>query len=199
MRYRGKKSQFSFGTRGAHLSLPFDFFLVLRSLWIHRQYSILTTLFKLKWSVHPCPLTQEDLFRTSFWALNNNSLSARFTSNSIEVICRIGDYNLGYYFYTCPIYRSIHQSLYTLFEMSDKSYTKAEVAKHNKDKDMLIIVDDSVYNVSEFVNEHPGGSKILKRVAGKDATKQFWKYHNESVLKKYSPQLKVSCHPNQYQ
>jgi cytochrome b involved in lipid metabolism len=45
--------------------------------------------------------------------------------------------------------------------------------------------------MTEFVNEHPGGSKILKRVAGKDATKQFWKYHNESVLKKYSAKLKI--------
>lgn len=26
---------------------------------------------------------------------------------------------------------------------------------------------------------------------GKDASKQFWKYHNESVLKKYSPKLKI--------
>jgi len=44
---------------------------------------------------------------------------------------------------------------------------------------------------TDFVDEHPGGAKILKRVAGKDATKQFWKYHNEGVLKKYSPQLMI--------
>jgi hypothetical protein len=31
----------------------------------------------------------------------------------------------------------------------------------------------------------------LKRVAGKDATKQFWKYHNEGVLKKYGGKLRV--------
>lgn len=42
-----------------------------------------------------------------------------------------------------------------------------------------------------FVDEHPGGAKILKRVGGKDATKQFWKYHNEGVLKKYSERLKI--------
>jgi hypothetical protein len=28
-------------------------------------------------------------------------------------------------------------------------------------------------------------------VAGKDASKQFWKYHNEGILKKYQKQLQV--------
>ena len=32
---------------------------------------------------------------------------------------------------------------------------------------------------------------VLQRVAGKDASKQFWKYHNESILKKYKKQLQV--------
>jgi hypothetical protein len=32
---------------------------------------------------------------------------------------------------------------------------------------------------------------VLQRVAGKDASKQFWKYHNDSILKKYQKQLRV--------
>ena len=57
-----------------------------------------------------------------------------------------------------------------------KSFTPADVAAHNNaDKGMYIIIDSSVYDVTNFVDEHPGGAKILKRVAGKDASKQFWK------------------------
>jgi len=72
-----------------------------------------------------------------------------------------------------------------------KSFTAAEVSQHKSADSMYIIVDSAVYDVTNFVDEHPGGAKILKRVAGKDASKQFWKYHNEGVLKKYSPKLKI--------
>ena len=34
-------------------------------------------------------------------------------------------------------------------------------------------------------------SAVLTRVAGKDASKQFWKYHNEGILKKFKPQLQI--------
>ncbi|KAK3670631.1 hypothetical protein LTR78_009466 [Recurvomyces mirabilis] len=56
---------------------------------------------------------------------------------------------------------------------------------------LYIIIDNDVYEMGGFVDEHPGGAKILKRVGGKDASKQFWKYHNESVLKKYQARLKI--------
>ncbi|KAF2631590.1 cytochrome b5 [Macroventuria anomochaeta] len=75
--------------------------------------------------------------------------------------------------------------------MSEQLTTK-QVAEHNTvEKGLYIIVDKDVYKLDSFVDEHPGGAKILKRVGGKDASKQFWKYHNESVLKKYGPKLKV--------
>lgn len=45
--------------------------------------------------------------------------------------------------------------------------------------------------LADFLDEHPGGPKILKRMAGKDSSKQFWKYHNAKVLQKYGPKLKI--------
>ncbi|KAI4720062.1 hypothetical protein E4T48_03657 [Aureobasidium sp. EXF-10727] len=64
-----------------------------------------------------------------------------------------------------------------------KSITAKEVKDHaTPETGLYIIIDGSVYSMAEFADEHPGGSKILKR---------FWKYHNEGVLKKYQERLKV--------
>jgi len=72
-----------------------------------------------------------------------------------------------------------------------KTFTTADVASHNSASDLYIIVDQDVYDLTQFQDEHPGGKKILTRVAGKDASKQFWKYHNDSILKKYQKKLLV--------
>ncbi|KAI2478717.1 Acyl-CoA dehydrogenase [Pyrenophora tritici-repentis] len=66
-----------------------------------------------------------------------------------------------------------------------KRFSTADVASHKTASDLWIIVDEDVYDLTNFQEEHPGGKKILQRVAGKDASKQFWKYHNDSILKKY--------------
>ncbi|KIW30315.1 uncharacterized protein PV07_06065 [Cladophialophora immunda] len=72
-----------------------------------------------------------------------------------------------------------------------KRFSTADVASHNKADNLYIIVDEDVYDLTKFQDEHPGGKKILQRVAGKDASKQFWKYHNEGILKKYKGKLQV--------
>ena len=65
-----------------------------------------------------------------------------------------------------------------------QQFTAKEVGEHNTvDKGLYVIVDSNVYELGGFVDEHPGGAKILKRVGGKDATKQFWKVHDHNSRK----------------
>ncbi|KAK9776055.1 putative Cytochrome b5 heme-binding domain-containing protein [Seiridium cardinale] len=72
-----------------------------------------------------------------------------------------------------------------------QTFKASDVASHNKPDSLYIIVDEDVYDLTKFQDDHPGGKKILQRVAGKDASKQFWKYHNEGILKKYKSSLQV--------
>ncbi|KAH9175171.1 acyl-CoA dehydrogenase [Lactarius sanguifluus] len=69
-----------------------------------------------------------------------------------------------------------------------KEFTVEEVAKHNKEGDLWIVVDSRVYDVSRFANLHPGGAAVLlvDTIAGKDATKAFFGLHRQEVL--YRPQ-----------
>ncbi|KAI9016898.1 acyl-CoA dehydrogenase/oxidase [Hyaloraphidium curvatum] len=54
-----------------------------------------------------------------------------------------------------------------------------------------IIIDQKVYDVSKFADDHPGGKKILLRHAGKDATAIFRQYHKDTVLSQFGPKLEV--------
>ncbi|CAO2163504.1 unnamed protein product [Urochloa humidicola] len=56
---------------------------------------------------------------------------------------------------------------------TSKSYTKAEVSKHNTRKDCWIIIKEKVYDVTPYVEEHPGGDAILNN-AGDDSTEGFF-------------------------
>ncbi|ORY60797.1 acyl-CoA dehydrogenase [Pseudomassariella vexata] len=72
-----------------------------------------------------------------------------------------------------------------------QTFKMSDVQSHNKPDSLYIVVDGDVYDLTKFQDDHPGGKKILQKVAGKDASKQFWKYHNEGILKKYQKNLMV--------
>ncbi|KAE8665569.1 Cytochrome B5-like protein [Hibiscus syriacus] len=56
---------------------------------------------------------------------------------------------------------------------ASKSYSKSEVMLHNKRTDCWIIIKDKVYDVTSYVEEHPGGDAILAH-AGDDSTEGFF-------------------------
>lgn len=68
--------------------------------------------------------------------------------------------------------------------------TGKEVAEHNSSKSCWVIVHGKAYDVTEFLPEHPGGTKIILKYAGKDATEEFEPIHPPDTLDKYLDQSK---------
>eukprot|EP00262_Sarcandra_glabra_P002324 TRINITY_DN125_c0_g1_i1.p1 TRINITY_DN125_c0_g1~~TRINITY_DN125_c0_g1_i1.p1 ORF type:complete len:139 (+),score=23.51 TRINITY_DN125_c0_g1_i1:142-558(+) len=58
-------------------------------------------------------------------------------------------------------------------ESDPKVHSFEEVAKHNMTKDCWLIISGKVYDVTPFMDEHPGGDEVLLAATGKDGTTDF--------------------------
>ncbi|KAL3367744.1 hypothetical protein AABB24_008881 [Solanum stoloniferum] len=54
-----------------------------------------------------------------------------------------------------------------------KLVTMEEAAEHNTKDDCWVVIDGKVYDVSSYLDEHPGGDDVLLGVTGQDATDEF--------------------------
>jgi len=63
--------------------------------------------------------------------------------------------------------------------------TAEEVAKHDKENDCWVVIDEEVLDVTKFLDDHPGGKKAIMIYAGKDATEEFDMLHDRKVIEKY--------------
>ena len=68
-------------------------------------------------------------------------------------------------------------------------YTLKEVSQHNTLNDCWIIYNKNVYNITEYLNKHPGGSSLILDFSGEDITTEFeFNQHSDNaynILDKY--------------
>ncbi|KAL1773784.1 cytochrome b5 [Sigmodon hispidus] len=58
-------------------------------------------------------------------------------------------------------------------EKDVKYYTLEEIQKHKDSKSTWVILHHKVYDLTKFLEEHPGGEEVLREQAGGDATENF--------------------------
>ena len=72
-----------------------------------------------------------------------------------------------------------------------KEYTMEEIhTACNKLNQLYIIIHEYVYDISEFIHIHPGGSSILYSMIGKDCSDAYENYHSAYISRIY---LKQYC------
>ncbi|KAH9894602.1 flavocytochrome c [Xylariomycetidae sp. FL2044] len=74
------------------------------------------------------------------------------------------------------------------FEIPDREISMDEVAKHNKKEDLWVVVKGVVMDLTNWLDEHPGGPQAIMNFMGRDATEEFEMLHDDEVIPKYAPQ-----------
>ena len=93
------------------------------------------------------------------------------------------------------------------FKVPEKEFSLEEVAKHNKKDDLWIAVKGCVLDVTNWLDEHPGGPQALFSHMGKDASEgeaTFWirrasansltefeMLHDDEVIPKYAADIVI--------
>jgi nitrate reductase (NAD(P)H) len=74
---------------------------------------------------------------------------------------------------------------------SFKVYNVDEVSKHNSKEDCFVIVHNKVYDVTQYMKEHPGGETLIFASAGKDVTDSFEAMVHSTKARKLLRNLQV--------
>jgi cytochrome b involved in lipid metabolism len=68
--------------------------------------------------------------------------------------------------------------------------TLSEVAKRNTQSECWVVIDGGVYDLTDWIRQHPGGSGSIRSLCGTDGTAQFTSQHGgearpSSTLERY--------------
>lgn len=90
--------------------------------------------------------------------------------------------------------------------MMARKISAQEISKHDIPGDLWLVIDETVYDMTEYANSHPGGAGsmfsslhpkvptnhiVIHRYAGKDASSAYNEMHAPSLIKNTLPSTKV--------
>jgi cytochrome b involved in lipid metabolism len=69
----------------------------------------------------------------------------------------------------------------------------SEVSKRKAESlELWIVVNNIVYDCSQFVLEHPGGTDVIESFRGEDCSWQFWRFHGQNHMEEFGRPLRVA-------
>ncbi|KAI9091147.1 FMN-dependent dehydrogenase-domain-containing protein [Phlyctochytrium arcticum] len=71
--------------------------------------------------------------------------------------------------------------------MTGRIISFQDVAKHNSRDDCWCVIHGKVYNLTPFLDSHPGGAGVIVKQAGKDATEAFDPIHPKDIIDRFLP------------
>ncbi len=72
---------------------------------------------------------------------------------------------------------------------------KADLAKHNTREDVWLSIADKVYNITKYLEDHPGGEEVLLDKGGLDATEDFEDVGHSNEARKMLTKYEVGWLP----
>lgn len=78
----------------------------------------------------------------------------------------------------------------TTQETKNNFYTIEEVSKHNSKESCWTVIRGEVYDLTQWIDKHPGGADKILSICGKDGTQAFVRKHGgkekpEKILKEF--------------
>jgi len=71
-----------------------------------------------------------------------------------------------------------------------REITLTECKEHSSEESCWLVMHGKVYDVTEFLDDHPGGDEIILQAAGRDATDDFEDVgHSEAARRQLEPML----------
>jgi len=86
-----------------------------------------------------------------------------------------------------PLLELVEETMEKLRPRNVARVPLAEVQKHTSNNDLWLLIDGKVYDVTAFLDIHPGGGQLIVDASGRDATSIFERTHGEGL--RYSLRL----------